>query len=56
MSTPPVPFIEQIKTAKSDLIVLTLLMQIVDPSEMTVIMAALTRVQELALMQAGVIK
>lgn len=48
--------INQIKTAKTDLHVLALLMQIFPASEMPAVVAALTRVQELALIQAGVMK
>ncbi len=47
-------FIDEIKEAKTDLHVLALLMQVFWPEEMGVIVAALTRVQELALIQAGV--
>jgi len=47
-----VEFIDQIKTAKTDLHVLALLMQMFDLSEMTVLVAALARVEELAIMQA----
>lgn len=49
-------FIDEIKEAKSDLHVLALLMQMFDQGEMGVLIAALTRVQELALIQAGVLK
>ena len=44
-------FLEEIQAAKTDLHVLALLMQLFDPEEMSVLVAALTRVQELILMQ-----
>ena len=50
------PFLDEIRAAKTDLHVLALLMQMFDQSEMGVLIAALTRVQELALIQAGVLK
>ena len=47
-------FLDQIKTAKSDLHLLGLLRQIYSQCDMAVIVAALTRAQELILLQKGV--